>query len=189
MADFPNDFHIRKCRMIDNDPVTTSDTNSLFFRRNKIPAQRFEFKLISTILEHGEVKAISAELGAINRDNSKIEMAMPVWSDSDVVSTTVSAPVGVGQHTIPVASTSGMKVGEFFRPDSQGKCYQVSKLLNGTSMECRPKLIAALSTNDVLTFNGCEFRVQTDGDPLQWEFDGDNFSGTSLEIKMVEVWS
>ena len=188
MASFPSKFYISRCRMIDNDPVTSSDTNSLFFRRNNQPAQRYEFKLISTQLEHSEVKSVAAELGAINRDNAVIEMPLPVWSDSAVDSVTVLSPVGAGQHTVGVSNTELMQVGDFFRPSSQGKCYQVSKVVDGTTIEIRPKLVAPLATNDVLTFDGCLFRVQTDGEPLQWEFEGENFSGTSLDLKLIEVW-
>lgn len=188
MKDWPSDLHIAKCVLIDNNPIVGADSQGLNYRSNKLPAQRFEFKITSTTLEDAEIKSVCAEMGAIKRDNDYIEKAMPIWSDSNTSTLTLTSDASAGEHALQVNSTAGVVVGDFFNPESSGKCYQVTEIIDANNIEIFPKLVDDVFNLGVLIFDGCKFRIKPEDKNLQWELDGNNANGKSSTIVFIEVW-
>jgi len=185
MATLPSEFKIASAEISNNVPITETDSRSLIRIQRKTGGQRWEMRLGSTRLNLEELKPILGALSGIRNSMSTIEIAIPVYSDSLVSTKTAAASGAIGATSITINSTTSMAVGDYFKFAGHSKVYMVTGITSGSIFTFFPNLQRAVSSSEVLTFDGVQFTMRLTGDPIV--FNATNQNITSIEIDLVEA--
>lgn len=185
MASLPSEFKIAQAEIVNNLPITETDSRSLIRIQRKTGGQRWEMRLTSTRVNLEELKPILGALGGIRNAMTTVEIAVPVYSDSVATTKTTAASAAIGATTVTVNSTTDVAVGDYFRFSGHSKVYIVTAINSASSMSFFPNLQRAVTGGQTVTFDGVQFTMKLSGDPLTFNASNDNTA--TIELDLVEA--
>jgi len=179
------DFKINQARIIEENAYVSTDTRNLRYLQRKTDGQRWAFRLTSIRLEPKVLKSIMAFLSAVARDNTTLQVFIPVYCESDATTKTVSDAALLGAKTVSM-NTTDVAVGDFLRFQNHPKAYQVTAIGSG-NIDISPALVEAVPSGQTVTFDGVRINCKLRGRPQEYRVTANDDSAV-VEIDVVEVF-
>jgi hypothetical protein len=186
MALLNSEFKIAYAELNSNSAYVSSRTRSLRYIQRKVTGQAWDFTVRSTKIEDINIKKVIASIAAINRDNSDLELYIPIYSDSNATTTTTSSSKNKGEISILLLSVAGIAVGDFFTFNNHKKAYQISSVV-GNQIEFTPNLVVNVASNVQVTFDGMKFNFKLAGRPQNYPLSSTDQS-MEIELDLIEKW-
>jgi hypothetical protein len=186
MATLAPEFKIAYAELVEANAYVSARTRSLRYVQRKTTGQAFDFRIRSTKIEDVNLKKVMASISAIGRDNSDLEILIPIYSNSNATTIIASTPATKGAYTIGLANVTGVAIGDFFTAASGKKAYQVTSIVNNV-IEFAPNLVANILATEVITFNGMVFNFKIAGRPQSYPLSSTDQS-VEIELDLVEKW-
>lgn len=184
MANLPPEFKIGRAQLLDEQSYVSSRSRSLRARQRKLTGQAWDFRLRSINLTATELKRVMATFSAVQRDNDVIVTEIPIYSQSGLNVATTGASLTRGQYQLPISTTSGLEVGDFFTFLNHSKAYQVTSVSGGI-ISFAPNVIVDVPNGTPMTFNGCKFTFLLSGRPQKYDITGSSLY-SEVEVELIE---
>lgn len=186
MATLPTEFKIAYAELNSSTSYVSSRTRSLRHVQRRTTGQAWDFTLRSTSIEDVNIKKVIAGIAAINRDNSDVQVSIPIYSDSNATTTTTTNAKAKGQISILMLSVAGVEVGDFFTFSGHTKAYQVSDVV-GNDVTFTPNLVSTVGVGETVTFDGMNFTFKLAGRPQSYPLSSRDQS-MEIELELIEKW-
>lgn len=179
----PDYFIISTATLSDNQAYLDTRSRSLITTSRPLVGQSYDFTVRTIPLSPENAKKASGWLAGIIRANDRITCSLPVISDSEAGTLSLSAAISSGDYDATLSSNDDVEVGDYFSFSNHDKVYQVTSVGSSGEIEFAPNLIEDVPSGASVQFDGVEFSFKVMNRPLSYVYDSGQYVEIELELR------